>query len=75
MTASLRLELVSGPARTPFVLTAENGDIRELMAAARDEFGLTGTETVQVNGADADLDTILEEGDEVAFNKPTGQKG
>lgn len=73
--ATVTLEIVNGPAKVPFTLTAENGSVRELLAAVRDEFGIPTGATVQVDGADADEDTILQDGVEVAFNKPTGQKG
>jgi hypothetical protein len=75
MAATVTIELVVGPAKQPFTLTAENGNIRELLAAVRDEFNIPDGATPIVDGADADLDDVLEEGAEVAFNKPTGQKG
>jgi hypothetical protein len=75
MPATVTIDLVVGPARTPFTLTAENGNIRELLAAVRDEFNIPAGATALVDGATADEDTILEDGAEVAFNKPAGQKG
>lgn len=75
MAATVSITLAVGPAKTPFTLTAENGNIRELLGAVRDEFNIPAGATPLVDGAVADLDTILEDGAEVAFNKPTGQKG
>jgi len=73
--ATLTVELVNGPDRVPFTLIAENGNIRELLAAVRDELQIPTGATVQVNGAAADDDYALDEGDEVAFTKPAGEKG
>ncbi|HSE44576.1 MAG TPA: hypothetical protein VLA89_04530 [Gemmatimonadales bacterium] len=70
----MKVTITIGPARYEF----ENGDVenvRELIAAVRDELGLTADGTPIVNGAAATADTVLEDGDEVAFNKPAGQKG
>lgn len=73
--ASVTISIVDGPTKTPYTLTAENGDIRELLAAVRDEIPNLVDRTVLVNGDEATEDTVLAEGDEVAFNKPAGQKG
>jgi len=73
--ATVSVTIKSGPLSEPFTLTAENGDVRELIAAIRDELNIPVGATPIVNGADVDFDTVLEDGDEVAFNKPTGQKG
>lgn len=58
-------------------VTLENGDLRELIAVAREENLLNIPEgaTVLVNGAEAAEDTVLEEGDEVVFGKAAGEKG
>jgi len=75
MAAVITIEVASGPARAPFTLTAENGNIRELLAAVRDEFNIPTGATPILNGEAVDEDALLEDGDEVAFNKPAGQKG
>ena len=73
--ASVTVEIVNGPDRVPFTVIAENGNVRELLAAVRDELTIPTGATVQVNGAAAGQDTVLAEGDEVAFTKPAGEKG
>ena len=73
--ATLTVEFVNGPDRVPVTLTAENGNIRELLAAVRDELNIPGGANFLVNGAAADEDYILRDGDEVAATKPAGEKG
>ena len=72
--ATVTVEIVVGPARTPVTFTAENGNVRELLAAVRDEITTPLGATILVNGEAADDDTELDEGDEVAFTKPGGEK-
>ena len=70
----MKVTITIGPARYEI----ENGDVenvRDLIAVVRDELGLDPTTTPIVNGAAATADTRLGDGDEVAFNKPAGQKG
>lgn len=71
----MKVTITIGPARYEI----ENGDVenvRDLIAVVRDELGLDpATATPLVNGAAATGETGLEDGDEVAFTKPAGEKG
>lgn len=73
--ASVTVQIAAGPTTLPYTLTAENGDVRELIAAVRDELNIPVGATPIVNGAAVEDDYVLDEGDEVAFNKPAGEKG
>lgn len=73
--ATVTVEIVNGPSRVPYTIVAENGSIRELLAAVRDELNIPVGSNVLLNGDSADEDAMLAEGDEVAFTKPAGQKG
>ena len=56
----------------------ENGEaetVATLTARVAKELGLTETLTPFVNGEQADLDTPIPDGAEVAFTQPVGQKG
>lgn len=69
-----KITLFVGPSRVEI----ENGDVNtvaDLFAQVANELNIpTGTQAL-VNGAAADEDTQLTDGDEVSFNKPAGEKG
>lgn len=69
-----KVTIVNGPTR----VEVENGDattVRALIAAVRDELNIPVGVNTLLNGAAVEDDAILEDGDELAFTKPTGQKG
>lgn len=70
----MKVTIINGPTK----VEVENGDaenIRDLLAAVRDELNIPFGATPIVNGDAATDDTVLSDGDEVAFQKPVGQKG
>jgi hypothetical protein len=70
----MKVTITSGPTR----VEVENGDaenIRDLLAIVRDELNIPDGATALVDGVPATDETPLYDGAEVAFNKPTGQKG
>lgn len=69
--------IFNGPARVELEL---NGLSEPTIAAILDRMLGDGANipdgaTPLVNGAEATGDTVVEEGDEVSFAKPTGEKG
>lgn len=69
-----KVTIVNGPTR----VEVENGDattVRALMAAVREELNIPLGANAILNGAAVDEDAEVLDGDELAFTKPTGQKG
>lgn len=69
-----KVTIINGPVR----VEVENGDaqtVADLLAAVRDEFPNVAGTTPILNGMAVDGDAELADGDELAFTKPTGEKG
>jgi len=73
--ATITVQVAAGPSNAPITLTATNGSITDLLEAVRDVFNIPAGATPVVNGETVDEDFDLSDGDEVAFNKPAGEKG
>lgn len=54
---------------------ADCEDVDSILSRYGAQFNIPSNATAQVNGTDAEGSTPVSNGDEVAFNKPTGSKG
>lgn len=69
-----KITIVNGPTR----VEVENGtaeNVGQLLRVVREEMGIPGTATPILDGVPVDEDAELYDGAELAFGKPTGQKG
>lgn len=71
----MNIVLVNGPARLEVTDVQNCETIADIMAFYKESLNISENATAILNGRSADLDTPISDGDEVAFNKPTGSKG
>jgi molybdopterin converting factor small subunit len=67
-----RVQVVFGPTRV--TVDADGSSIADLVRQIGEEMGI-GAARPYRNGLPATLDQPIEDGDEVAFVRPTGEKG
>lgn len=69
-----KVTIVNGPTRVEI----ENGTaqtVRELLVAVKEELNIPDGANPILNGEAVTADAEVADGDELAFTKPTGQKG
>lgn len=71
---AIKITLINGPS-TDTIEVDDASQVQEVLAAYRNVYNIPQNATATVNGKTASGNTELHDGDEVAFTKPTGQKG
>ncbi len=70
------ITIVNGPVKVDFDLNGLTGDtVDQILDRVLGDLNVPAGATPLVNGEPATGATIVQNGDELAFNKPTGQKG